>query len=73
MHKFSAAEGDDDDDDNLDDLFPPHSSARPDGILAVADDLLKNDGKNFIDKMQRLAERRIRGKSTQHPSKTYIL
>lgn len=29
------------------------------GILTVADDLLKNDGKKFIDMMEQLAERRI--------------
>jgi hypothetical protein len=31
----------------------------PDGILTVADDLLKNDGKHFIDMMEQLAERRM--------------
>ncbi|KAG2224525.1 hypothetical protein INT45_004370, partial [Circinella minor] len=30
------------------------------GILTVADDLLKNDGKKFLDMMERLAERRIK-------------
>ncbi|ORX61415.1 hypothetical protein DM01DRAFT_316793, partial [Hesseltinella vesiculosa] len=29
------------------------------GILTVADDLLKNDGKKFIDMMERIAERRM--------------
>ncbi|CEG64858.1 Putative Stress response protein NST1 [Rhizopus microsporus] len=29
------------------------------GILTVADDLLKNDGKKFLDMMERLAERRM--------------
>ncbi|KAG0999644.1 hypothetical protein G6F28_000829 [Rhizopus arrhizus] len=29
------------------------------GILTMADDLLKNNGKNFLDMMERLAERRI--------------
>ena len=29
------------------------------GILTVADDLLKNDGKKFIDMMEQLAERRM--------------
>lgn len=28
-------------------------------MLTVADDLLKNDGKKFIDMMERLAERRM--------------
>lgn len=31
----------------------------PGGILTVADDLLKNDGKKFIDMMEQLAERRM--------------
>lgn len=31
----------------------------PDGILTVADDLLKNDGKKFIEMMEQLAERRM--------------
>ena len=30
------------------------------GILTVADDLLKNDGKKFIEMMEQLAERRMR-------------
>lgn len=30
------------------------------GILTVADDLLKNDGKKFLEMMERLAERRMR-------------
>lgn len=29
------------------------------GILTVADDLLKNDGKKFIEMMEQLAERRM--------------
>lgn len=32
---------------------------RADGILTVADDLLKNDGKHFIDMMESLAEKRM--------------
>lgn len=35
------------------------TNSRPDGILTVADDLLKNDGKHFIDMMEQLAERRM--------------
>ncbi|PNS17146.1 hypothetical protein CAC42_7200 [Sphaceloma murrayae] len=31
----------------------------PDGILTVADDLLKNDGRKFIEMMESLAERRM--------------
>jgi hypothetical protein len=39
----------------------------PDGILTVADDLLKNDGKHFIDMMEQLAERRMqREEDTQY-------
>ena len=30
-----------------------------DGILTVADDLLKNDGKEFINMMDKLADRRM--------------
>lgn len=32
---------------------------RTGGILTVADDLLKNDGKKFIEMMEQLAERRM--------------
>lgn len=34
------------------------------GILTVADDLLKNDGKKFLDMMERLAERRMQKEDT---------
>jgi len=30
------------------------------GILTVADDLLKNEGKKFLDMMEKLAERRMK-------------
>ena len=30
------------------------------GILTVADDLLKNEGKKFLEMMEKLAERRTR-------------
>jgi hypothetical protein len=41
--------------------------AHLDGILTVADDLLKNDGKHFIDMMEQLAERRMqREEDTQY-------
>ena len=41
----------------------------PDGILTVADDLLKNDGKHFIDMMEQLAERRMqREEEIYYPS-----
>lgn len=43
------------------------SSFFADGILTVADDLLKNDGKHFIDMMEQLAERRMqREEDTQY-------
>ncbi|CAN8102102.1 unnamed protein product [Discula destructiva] len=44
------------------------------GILTVADDLLKNDGKKFIEMMEQLAERRMarEGDLTQDPyARTY--
>ncbi|EXJ86656.1 hypothetical protein A1O3_03609 [Capronia epimyces CBS 606.96] len=42
-----------------------------DGILTVADDLLKNDGKHFIDMMEQLAERRMqREEEIRYPSST---
>lgn len=37
-----------------------------DGILTVADDLLKNDGKHFIDMMEQLAERRMQREEEIH-------
>lgn len=37
-----------------------------DGILTVADDLLKNDGRNFIDMMEQLAERRMQREDEIH-------
>jgi hypothetical protein len=37
----------------------PSLIGAPDGILTVADDLLKNEGKRFIDMMEQLAERRL--------------
>jgi hypothetical protein len=36
------------------------------GILTVADDLLKNDGKKFIEMMEQLAERRMRREEEAH-------
>ncbi|ORZ14637.1 salt tolerance down-regulator-domain-containing protein, partial [Absidia repens] len=36
------------------------------GILTVADDLLKNDGKKFLDMMERLAERRLQRDDEVH-------
>lgn len=35
------------------------AKSEPGGILTVADDLLKNDGKKFIEMMEQLAERRM--------------
>ena len=37
----------------------------PGGILTVADDLLKNDGKKFIEMMEQLAERRMQREEDQ--------
>lgn len=37
-----------------------------DGILTVADDLLKNDGKHFIDMMESLAEKRMQREEAIH-------
>ena len=37
-----------------------------DGILTVADDLLKNDGRHFIDMMEQLAERRMQREEEVH-------
>ncbi|KAJ5888045.1 hypothetical protein N7495_008086 [Penicillium taxi] len=39
-----------------------------DGILTVADDLLKNDGRHFIDMMEQLAERRMQREDDHHIS-----
>ncbi len=36
------------------------------GILTVADDLLKNDGKKFIEMMEQLAERRMQREEEAH-------
>lgn len=36
------------------------------GILTVADDLLKNDGKKFIEMMEQLAERRMAREEEAH-------
>lgn len=46
------------------------------GILTVADDLLKNDGKKFIEMMEQLAERRMQREqeaefASSQPSHTY--
>jgi hypothetical protein len=44
------------------------------GILTVADDLLKNDGKTFLEMMERLAERRLQredeASNAERPSTT---
>lgn len=43
------------------------------GILTVADDLLKNDGKKFLDMMERLAERRMQKEdNTSDQSNNYF-
>ena len=43
-----------------------------DGILTVADDLLKNDGKHFIDMMEQLAERRMQREEDIHYPSTAL-
>lgn len=43
-----------------------------DGILTVADDLLKNDGKHFIDMMEQLAERRMQREEEIHYPSTAL-
>ncbi|OCT47134.1 Stress response protein NST1 [Cladophialophora carrionii] len=75
-------EGYSDDDGELDDHgLPPgppdffqfgNSLTVKDGILTVADDLLKNDGKHFIDMMEQLAERRLqREEEIRYPSSAF--
>lgn len=70
---YSEDDGDEEDDDFSDEseeVEPPRSHATDffnfgnsltvqGGILTVADDLLKNDGKKFIEMMEQLAERRM--------------
>ena len=51
-------------------------NSAPGGILTVADDLLKNDGKKFIEMMEQLAERRMQREQdaeymAQQPSHTH--
>ncbi|KAL9619454.1 MAG: hypothetical protein Q9160_005965 [Pyrenula sp. 1 TL-2023] len=68
------------DEDDYDQHLPPgpqdfftfgNSLTVRDGILTVADDLLKNDGKRFIDMMEQLAERRMqREEETRYPPTT---
>lgn len=41
------------------------------GILTVADDLLKNDGKKFIEMMEQLAERRMAREEDAEKQQTY--
>ncbi|KAJ2968963.1 hypothetical protein NQ176_g8916 [Zarea fungicola] len=43
----------------LDTLLHTYGNLELGGILTVADDLLKNDGKRFIEMMEQLAERRM--------------
>jgi hypothetical protein len=68
--EYSDEEGDEDDysDEEPDELPRPiasdffnfgNSLTVQGGILTVADDLLKNDGKKFIEMMEQLAERRM--------------
>jgi hypothetical protein len=41
------------------------------GILTVADDLLKNDGKKFIEMMEQLAERRMQREEDNHNQQAF--
>ena len=41
------------------------------GILTVADDLLKNDGKKFIEMMEQLAERRMQREEDNHNQQSF--
>ena len=43
------------------------------GILTVADDLLKNDGKKFIDMIEHLAEKRMRREEEMEALADYVL
>ncbi|RMZ89846.1 hypothetical protein DV736_g2928, partial [Chaetothyriales sp. CBS 134916] len=47
-------------------LVGPPRSVQAHGILTVADDLLKNDGRHFIDMMEQLAERRMAREEEVH-------
>ncbi|KAK5069772.1 Stress response protein nst1 [Lithohypha guttulata] len=74
--EYDDEEEDEDDysDEYADDLPPGpadffqfgNSLTVKDGILTVADDLLKNDGKHFIDMMEQLAERRMQREEEIH-------
>lgn len=69
--EYSEDDGDEDDYSDEEPEEIPRTSNAPDffsfgnsltvqgGILTVADDLLKNDGKKFIEMMEQLAERRM--------------
>ncbi|EAW09614.1 putative stress response protein Nst1 [Aspergillus clavatus NRRL 1] len=68
---YSDEDSDDEDDEaraaRADFFAFGNSLTVKDGILTVADDLLKNDGKHFIDMMEQLAERRMqREEDTQY-------
>ena len=51
---------------------PPIADTGAEGILTVADDLLKNDGKKFIDMMEQLAERRMQREEEIHYPSTAL-
>jgi len=75
---YSSDESDEDDDDySYDDddssrhthhfdhgrgAFAPHAN----GVLTVADDFLKNDGRKFLELMDQVAERKIQAEDRKH-------
>jgi hypothetical protein len=74
---YSSDESDEDDDDysSYDDdssrhthhydhgrAFAPNSN----GVLTVADDFLKNDGRKFLELMDQVAERKIQAEDKKH-------
>lgn len=82
--EYSEDEGDEDEEYSDDEPEePPRNSHATDffnfgnsltvqgGILTVADDLLKNDGKKFIEMMEQLAERRMAREESAHEQKMY--
>lgn len=57
----------------LETLLSAYGNMQLGGILTVADDLLKNDGKRFIEMMEQLAERRMAREedAREHFSRTF--
>ncbi|KAM0286498.1 hypothetical protein ACHAQH_000924 [Verticillium albo-atrum] len=55
----------------LDSLLCSYGNMDLGGILTVADDLLKNDGKRFIEMMEQLAERRMAREEDARDARAY--